>query len=148
MAGRVLAPALALALTLPGCAGLRRGGEDLAAVATTPIHAVTTPIAHFAADWEEDRARALGQGLLTIPLYCAADLFWSVVAAGDAALTPFYMAFDVEPFGHFEWKRNLPVLRRKTVRDTGTVAAGVLAVFAECVDVFCIQCCGAYLTRR
>jgi hypothetical protein len=48
------------------------------------------------------------------------------VAAVDAALTPLYVPFDVEPLRHFRMDSFPPRLEKERMKDAGEIAAEVL----------------------
>jgi hypothetical protein len=133
--GLLLAFVLAAGL-LPGCAATRRGGENALVVATFPVHAVTTPFGYLRDDFQADPGHALGTLPFIFPLYLAGDIWFTGVAAVDAALTPFYTPFDVEPLGHYRVDTFPPRLKRKSLDAAADFAAGVVGVGSPFVGCF------------
>ena len=115
---------MAAALLLAGCAGLRRGGEDAAVVATWPIHVVTTPAGMILERWEEDPRSTAATAPFLVPLFMAGDTVLTGVSAVDAAFLPVYAGADVRPLGLYEFDGVLP----RVDEEKGTKALGCVFI--------------------
>lgn len=116
-----------------GCAAVERGGEDMLVVASYPLHAVTTPFARMQVRYAEDPRSAVVLSPLHVPLFVLEDTFFTGVHAVDAALTPLYAPFEVEPVGVYDLSSGVPRLRTEHV--TGAEEDAIL-VFAHLAYVF------------
>lgn len=129
--GRRLAGALlAAVLASSGCAATNRAMENVAAVATFPLHVVATPVAFLAEDFDRDPLSTATTLPFFLPLYVAGDVFWTGVSAADLALTPLYAGDRSRGPGIYDFSTFPPVLEREAALGLGTSAAGTAQVVA------------------